>query len=120
MTTVAIVLEPVETGGTSYRAVAGDKQSVGRTVGEALDALTAQLSEEESGTLIDVQNQRPDSFFSGQQQQRLAELMARWRAACDTGGALPSDEQTELESLVEAELQAATRRATALLRGLSP
>src|SRR5690348_6528167 len=57
MTTVAILPESTGKDGPTYRAVAGNLQSVGRTAGEALDALTAQLSEEESGTLIIVQNQ---------------------------------------------------------------
>jgi hypothetical protein len=120
MTKVAILPERTDTGGTTYRAVAGDKQSVGRTVGEALDALTTQLPEEETGTLIIVQNLRPDRFFTAQQQQRLGELMARWRAARDSGTALPPDEQAELESLADAEVHAATQRAAALLHELAP
>jgi hypothetical protein len=44
MTTVAIV--PISVNGEkSYRAIAGDKHSVGKTAGQALDALTAQLDE---------------------------------------------------------------------------
>ncbi len=57
---------------------AGNKQSVGKTAGEALDALTAQLDNSETGTLIIIQNLRPDQFFSTEQQQRLAELMKLW------------------------------------------
>jgi hypothetical protein len=83
MTTVAILPEATEAG-TTYRAVAGEKQSVGRTAGEALDALTAQLSDEEAGTLVVVQNLRPDRFFTAAQQDRLSELMSRWRTARDT------------------------------------
>jgi hypothetical protein len=48
MTTITILPEKTD----RYRAVAGDKESTGRTAGEALDALTSQLSEIESGTLI--------------------------------------------------------------------
>jgi hypothetical protein len=119
MTTVAILPESAEAGGTTYRAVAGRIQSVGRTAGEALDALTAQLGEEETGTLVIVQNLRPDRFFSAQQQQRLADLMARWRAARDAQSALSPDEQAELETLVDAEVRAATQRARAALDELS-
>jgi hypothetical protein len=120
MTTVAILPESLGADGPTYRAVAGGIQSVGRTAGEALDALTAQLGEEETGTLVIVQNLRPDRYFSAHQQQRLGELMARWRAARDTQSALSPDEQAELEALVEAELQAATQRARAVLDQLAP
>ena len=54
---------------------------------------------------------RPDRFFNAEQQRRLAELMARLRAARDRGCMLASDEQTELEALVEAELRGAADRA---------
>ena len=81
MTKVAILPVPSETGDISYCAVAGDKRSQGKTAGEALDALTPQLSVAESGTLIIVQNLSPDRFFTEEQQQRLGELMARWRDA---------------------------------------
>jgi hypothetical protein len=102
----------------TYRAVARNAQSTGRTAGEALDALIAQLGQEEAGTLIIVQLQRPDRFFSAQQ-QRLEELMSHWRAARDADGAMPPEEQAELEKLVEAELRAADERARALLNELS-
>lgn len=115
MTTIAILPESGGMEETTYRAVAGSIQSVGKTAGEALDALAAQLGEEEAGSLIIVQNQRPDQFFSAEQQQRLGALMARWRAARDAGTALSTAEQAELETLVQAELQAATQRARALL-----
>src|SRR5438128_2393206 len=61
MTTIAILPEGP---GQSYRAVAGNKQSVGKTAGEALDALTAQLDEGQRGTMIVVQQFRPDQFFT--------------------------------------------------------
>jgi hypothetical protein len=120
MTTIAIVPESLAPAGTTYRAVAGQRHSVGRTPGEALDGLTAQLSEQEAGTLIVVQHMRPDHFFGAAQQQRLAELMGRWRAARDHSSSLSPEEQAELEVLVNAEVEAATRRAAALLRGLQP
>jgi hypothetical protein len=42
MTTVAILPISDASGESIYREIAGDKQSIGRTAGEALDALTAQ------------------------------------------------------------------------------
>ena len=110
MTTITILPEEKK-----YRAVAGKKQSVGRTAGAALDALTAQLDEEESGTLLIVQSQRPDKFFSLEQKKRLVELMGKHRLQT-----LSREEKTELENLVEAELNGARRRTEELLGGIKP
>ncbi|MEB3178110.1 MAG: hypothetical protein VKL59_03575 [Nostocaceae cyanobacterium] len=52
MTTVAILPVFDTSGEKSYRAIAGDKQSVGKTAGQALDALTAQLGETEFSILL--------------------------------------------------------------------
>lgn len=120
MTTIAIVPESPGVPATGYHAVAGKVRSVGRTAGEALDALTAQLEEADKGTLVVVQHRQPDEFFTAPQQQRLQELMARWRAARDSQGAFPPAEQAELDALVEAEIRAAAARAAALVRELAP
>ena len=111
MTTITILPERSD----SYRAVAGDKESTGRTAGEALDALTPQLEDEESGTLVIVQNRKADRFFDAAQQARLSELLKR-RAA----GTLSGEDAGELEGLVEAELDGARERAEALLGQLKP
>ena len=113
MTKVAILPVPVH-GGVAYRAVAGEKQSQGATAGEALDALTAQLSDDETCTLVVVQSRRPDQFFGEDQQRRLAQLMGEWRSARDRGEALSAEDQAELEALVEDELRASAKRASAL------
>jgi hypothetical protein len=120
MTTIAILPENPGTQGTRFRAIAGQKQSVGRTAGEALDALTPQLDESQAGTLVVVQQLHPDHFFSAEQQKRLEALMARWRQGRDTNTSLPPTEQAELDALVEAELRAAADRATAMVRRLAP
>jgi len=119
MTRVAILPVPTATGDIAYRAVAGDKSSQGKTAGEALDALTVQLPEDETGTLVIVQSLRPDRFFDADQQQRLAELMERWRAARDAGTTLPAAEQAELEALIEEEVRASAKRTAALLQELA-
>lgn len=119
MTKVAISPLPKESGDISYSAVSGDIQTVGNTAGEALDALTKQLKEEGNNTLIIVQNHRPDRFFSAAQQIRLSELMKRWRTARDKGDDLSNGEQAELESLVQEELQASTKRAATLIDELN-
>ena len=118
MTKVAILPIPTAQGALSYRAIAGEKHAQGKTAGEALDALTAQLPADEASTLIIVQHLRPDRFFTAAQQQRLDALMARWRTARDQGATLPTDEQTELEALIEAELQASADRAATLADAL--
>lgn len=119
MTKVAIFPEPSASGQPRYRALAGGLQATATTAGTALDALTAQLPAERTGTLVIVQNHRADPFFTAAQQQRLGELMACWRAARDAGTALPPPEQAELDALVDAELQAARARATAILADLA-
>lgn len=118
MTKVAILPIPTEQGDLSYHAIAGAKHAQGKTAGEALDALTAQLSADEASTLVIVQSRRPDAFFNAAQQERLATLMTRWRTARDQGKTLPVDEQTELEALIEAELRASTARTSALADAL--
>ena len=104
MTAIAILPESSGPGGILYRAVAGKTQSVGKTPGEALDALTSQLSESESGTLVVVQQMLPDQFLTRQQQERLTELMSRWRAARDSGASWSAADQRELDALVDARL----------------
>ena len=97
----------------NFRAVAWKRESIGRTAGEALDALTEQLDEEESGTLVIIQNRRSDNFFDASQQNRLTHLMEKRKTET-----LSAEEETELENLVEAELSGARRRAKELLHEL--
>jgi hypothetical protein len=120
MTTITIFPENPQAQPPRFRAVAGEKQSIGATAGEALDALTAQLGDPQATTLVVVQPMQPDALFTAEQQHRLAELIARWRAARDAGSSLPAEEQAELDALVEAELRAATQRSAALARQLLP
>ena len=118
MTTVAILPIPTQTGGQTYQAVAGRHTAAGDTAGQALDALTALFPDVESESLLIVQRFRPDLHFSESQQLRMADLMARWRAARDAGAPWSAEEQLELESLVSAELQASGQRAEDVARGL--
>ena len=119
MTTVAILPISNDIGEKYYRAIAGNKQSVGKTAGQALDALTAQLGETEFSALLVIQSFRPHPFFSADQQKRLSELMSLWRAARDRGQALPLEQQAELDTLVDAELRAVTARTAALMQQVS-
>jgi hypothetical protein len=117
MTRVTILPLPTKDGDISYHALAGDKESIGRTAGEALDSLTSQLSNDEKGTMIIVKNHKPDQFFGAEQQERLAQLMNDWREARDQGSEFPNDKYLELRALVDAELEATAERATALFEG---
>jgi hypothetical protein len=118
MGTITVVPHDPQSGPTRFRAVAGDKQSFGPTVGQAIDALQGELGPSAETTLVVVQPMAADEFFTTDQRDRLADLMARWRAARDAGAALPPDDQAELDALVRAEVEAAGRRAAALLRRL--
>ena len=118
MTRVAVYREPADTGSMPFRAVAGRTQSMGRTAGEALDALAAQLSRDETDTLVIVRTMGPDRFFGGEERSRLEELMARRGESPDQSAALTAEEQAELEGLIDAELRAATERAVSLGREL--
>jgi hypothetical protein len=117
--TITIVPEVANEAGVvrRFRAQAGTFEATGPSVGTALDALTAQWSGENelSNTLVLVQQFRPDRFFTRGQQERLRELMDKWRIARDTGSGLPAAEQTELENLVQAEVEGMAERADALL-----
>lgn len=116
MTTIAVVPTTNALSEITYHAVAGDKQASGKTMGEALDALTPQLEDDNNAaTLVVVQKQRPDRFFTIQQQQRREEMMRQWREARDSNRELPAETQSELEQLVMTEIRAAGLRAAALL-----
>jgi uncharacterized protein (DUF1810 family) len=119
MTRVTILPIPTTSGRPAYFAVAGDKQSFGNSAGEALDALTEQLAEEQTSTLIIIQQLQPDAFFGLVEQEQLATLMTRWRQARDQNQALATAEQAELETLIERELQASAARAKAMLNELA-
>ena len=120
MTKVAVYHESTDSELMPYRAVSGRNQAMGRTAGEALDALASQLPEEDAKTLVIVRNMSPDRFFSAEQRSRLEELMALRRAVIAGNSRLTEHEVSELEQLVDAELLAATKRATALFNDLTP
>ena len=117
MTKVALV-EDIGDAGPAFRAVAGGNRSMGRTAGEALDALASRLSDADADTLIIVRQLRPDRYFTAEQQGRLEELMTKWRQGRDAS--LSPGDQAELESLVDAELRAATERAAVISQNLGP
>lgn len=111
MTSVSIQIEEQAARKPRYRAIAGKHHSLGRTAGEALDALNAQGDGETSSSLILVQQMGTDLFFSEVQYDRMEELLARRES-------LSAAEQTELASLAREELMASGRRAQALADAL--
>ncbi len=119
MAKVAVYQEPADSELMPYRAVSGEKQGLGHTAGEALDALASQLPPEDTESLVIVRSLRADRFFDAEQRRRLEELMALRRQAIAGNARLTAQEEAELEQLVDAELQAATRRASALFHDLT-
>jgi hypothetical protein len=77
-----------------------------------------KLGELNGTTLIIVQSTKPDELFTAEQCQRLSTLMGRWREARDAGKELPPEEQSELQTLIEAEVRAAGARAAKLVHPL--
>ncbi|NJM49051.1 MAG: hypothetical protein HC860_25180 [Alkalinema sp. RU_4_3] len=63
-----------------------------------------------------LQRFRPDDLFTALQQQRLRELMDQFHAAIAQGTQLAPTLQSELETLVEAELEANIQRSERLLQ----
>lgn len=113
MTSIAVRPEVGEAGEPRFRAIAGDRQSVGRTMGEALDALVAGWGEDVQEAAVLIQRFRPDQYFTSAQQQRLQELLGR-RATLTPG------ERAELETLIDAELDATVARTDALAQPKQP
>jgi hypothetical protein len=113
MATISVL--PDYTTPRHFRAISGGKQFIGTTVGDAIDGLNNELGDSSETTLVVVQPMKPDQFFTGEQQARLASLMDAWRIARDAGLAFPSDQKKELDTLVRDELIAATKRAKHLL-----
>jgi hypothetical protein len=119
MTKVTLLREGTDSQEMTYRAVGGHAQAVGRTMGEAVDALASRLDADQSDTLIIVRELRPDRFFPASARRRLEELMVRWRSARDAGTALSDNERAELDRLSDDEVRAATERAAEIWRGLA-
>lgn len=119
MTTVAILPVP-SNGEPAFIALTSELHSIGKTPGQALDSLTEQLPANQVGTLVIVQRHQPDHFFNAEQQARLQSLMQSWRQDRDQGCMKTAEESAELQSLIEAELRAATERANLQVAGNCP
>jgi hypothetical protein len=120
MTRVAVFHDPADAESMPYRAVSGRNQAMGRTAGEALDALASRLPRDDADTFVIVRSMSPDRFFSTEQRRRLETLMTLRHEAIAGNASLSAQEEAELEQLVDAEVRAATERARALLDDLTP
>lgn len=103
MTAIAIRTEENETGEPRFRAIAGSRQSLGRTMGEALDALTAAWGDSVQETVVLIHRFQPDQYFTQAQYDRMQDLLARRTA-------LTPEERAELEALLDAEVDATVAR----------
>ena len=113
MTSIAIRTENSQVGTPRFRAIAGNRQAVGRTMGEALDALMADWGDDIQETAVFIQRFEPDAYFTAAQYHRMQELLAR-RAT------LTAEERGELEALIDAELDATIARTEGLMRPRQP
>jgi hypothetical protein len=120
MTKITITAQRPGSPDTMYAASTDACTSVGRTAGAALDALSEKIGGTYSGAVVVLQNLRADEFFTVAQQQRLEELLTKWRLARDSGHTLPTDEQAELESLVDRELEGSARRVESAASQIRP
>jgi hypothetical protein len=111
MSSISIFEETTEANRPRFRALSGTRESVGRTAGEALDALNAELGDSEHASLIVVQQIGGDSFFSDAQFERLQDLLSR-------RDSLSQNELREMEMLAKAETLASAKRAEALADAL--
>jgi len=113
MASISIHTEPGKRGEPRFRAIAGDRQSVGRTMGEALDALTADWGDDVPETAVLIQRFQPDAYFTQAQHDRVQELLSR-------RDSLAAAERAELEALIDAELAATVARTDRLVRPDQP
>ncbi len=82
-------------------------------MGEALDALTAAWGDDVHQAAVLIQRFQPDAFFTGAQYDRMQELLGRRRT-------LTAGERAELESLIDAELDATVARTDSLVQPSQP
>ena len=89
-----------------FMAKSGKLRAFGRTMGEALDALASQWGSITETVPVLIQHFGPDRFFTQAQFDRMEEL----RNHIET---LTAEERTELEALIDAELDATISRLDA-------
>jgi len=113
MTAIAIRTDQKETGERRFRAIAGNRQSLGKTMGEALDALTAEWGDDVQETVVLIQRFQPDQYFTQAQYDRMQALLAH-------RSTLTPEERTELEALIDSEVDATITRTETHVRPQQP
>jgi hypothetical protein len=113
MTSIAIRTDQQEPSERRFRAIAGDRQCTGKTMGEALDALTAEWGDSNQETIVLIHRFRPDQYFTQTQYDRMQVLLAR-------RSTLTPEERTELEALIDAEVDATISRTERQARTTQP
>lgn len=104
----ATIIRDIQSGDDAkFIAKSGSLRAVGRTMGEALDALASQWGEITQSMPVIIQHFGSDRFFTQAQYDRMQELRTRIET-------LSADEQAELEALIDAELEATVTRLDAL------
>lgn len=81
---------------------------------EALDALFERLEGADKPSSIIVRDFHPDEFFTAEQRYRIDFLMRKLDRATNAGTEFTAADMAELENLIEAELDAAVRRAESI------
>jgi uncharacterized FlgJ-related protein len=109
-----VVVLPNSQNAEIYRAISGKKVSFGKTMGEALDSLNKEISNE-TNPVIFIQDFQPDEFFTAEQQNRLTELMQKLK---NNSSEFSPEEQIELEKLVDEELEGSAKRAAKIAEKL--
>ena len=87
MSSIEIRIQSTEAGKPRFRAVAGNRQSDGRPMGEALDALTADWGDDIQEAAVLIQRFQSDQYFTEAQHTRMQELLARRASLTATQGA---------------------------------
>ncbi len=82
-------------------------------MGEALDALTAEWGDNIQETVVLIQRFQPDQYFTQAQYERMQALLAR-------RSTLTLEERTELEALIDAEVDATVVRTDTRTRPQQP
>jgi hypothetical protein len=97
-----------------FRAYSNGRESLGLTVGQALDALIESDPQIDPRYIL-VQPNRPDQFFTSAQQDELRVLSEQHRKCADEGSVMDPVSRQRLEELVEIELLATVERAKKFL-----
>jgi hypothetical protein len=116
MTSITVLRDENGTDtGPRFTAVTntGKLQSIGKTMGEAIDALIAKLPDDQASEIVIVVQPRPETAFNKDQVTRLRRLIVAAKIS-----PLSSDDQAEMEALIDAEFKASAQFASTVASAL--